>query len=178
MNSPNDKLSLEELKQRSTMNQTKMLDVERQVTLTEKNWNALTGLTLQNLKQAEANAAMLQTLMTAANMDTKLRQMEQQSQEHLKALRSLTREFVEQVGSLNEQYSYNCDTLVKNSQQALTSTKEQAQKAMVSLEGKAKEAVSSMREQCHKSIRNIAIATVSFVGLAVALCAWVLTSLR
>ena len=145
------KKSPEELQalHRRSMNEAQQL--ETSVMVTERNWKAMLEMQDRLFRQQMQLDADLKMLLTKAEV-----------QEVLTEMQTSAAEFEKQAGGLNERYSSNCKALTENTKLSLTAILNDTKKQL-----------SNTVQETRKKIRTCAWISITAVILCAALCSLV-----
>ena len=123
--------------------------LEPSVMVTERNWNAMLKMQHDLFQQQMQLDADLKTLLTRADAQTALDEMQMSAAE-----------FEKQAGNLNERYSSSCKALTESTKLALTE-----------ILNDTKNRLSDTVQEARKKIRLCAWVSITAVILCAALCA-------
>ena len=123
--------------------------LEPSVIVTERNWNAMLKMQHDLFQQQMQLDADLKTLLTRADAQTALDEMQMSAAE-----------FEKQAGNLNERYSSSCKALTESTKLALTE-----------ILNDTKNRLSDTVQEARKKIRLCAWVSITAVILCAALCA-------
>ena len=125
--------------------------LEPSVMVTERNWSALLEMQDRLFRQQMQLDANLKMLLTKAEV-----------QEVLTEMQTSAAEFEKQAGGLNERYSSNCKALTENTKLSLTAILNDTKKQL-----------SNTVQETRKKIRTCAWISITAVILCAALCSLV-----
>gem|GEM_PF-4948201 len=127
------KLTPEELKRLNQRDLALARDAERQVTLAERNWAALTGLVQRLAQVQEELLARQEQLLTAGDVERHLIWQEERNQAHLAQLRAEVEKFAGHAGSLSERFSSASDKLTSSTGSALRNMVQRTERELTDL---------------------------------------------
>ena len=158
------RLSPEELKQRNNTAMMQALDTEKQVTLTEKNWNGL--LTLQqNILRT------LEDMLTKDDLTYYLNQILNINEEHLSWMEQTEKEFLEQAGSLSGAFSSGSSAICNAAKESVKSIGNEARSSLRELSAETRQNIQNMLDKTKKQIRTNTILCTVWTMLLAGLCA-------
>lgn len=151
-------------------------DVERQVTITEKNWASVLSLlrrvSEQQLELMEAQKALL----TAQDIESHLAWQENRIQDQMDTLSSEVKSFARQAGSLSEKFSSASDKLVSKTDAELAKITSNTSSDLTSLARTTETKVSSLIAEAKIGFRKL-IVTVGIISASLAACSLLLSQL-
>ena len=157
------RLSPEELKQRNSTAMMQALDTERQVTVTEKNWNGL--LTLQqNILRT------LEDMLTEDDLLEYLNRFISICSGHLNQMEDTEQEFLKQAGKLNEAFSSGSSKVCSAAQESVKSIGNEAWNSLRDLTTETRRNLKDMLDGVKRRLRISTIISTIWVMLLAGLC--------
>ena len=153
MNSQSEKnLSLDELKMRNNKDLMVARDTERQVVVTEKNWEAVIRLLQSILSEQEKVPETLSVLLNREDVEKHLVALMQQNQKHREQLQAIAEQFELQVGNASEKFSSGSEMLVESTKKSLDSMVGTTRSQLTDMMNQTRQEISDMVENARQRV--------------------------